>query len=294
MQSYIINSFKKISDNSIWIRQETGTNSGGYVRQSTLTTPLNTDIKRLNDFLCDGEFIIHSILRVTSTDRQGRLSGEIFTVAERVVSRGVTLNVNISKFKIEMSNVIIWLVADNNSSHRVLLTEINKYKEPVVTAKQTPVRKGKTIVGKENTAFADIVTAIESKTQPVRLEKTYKKRTETIEEFLVKFFKKWNNENNTIFVDTLEVQTATGKRRSLGDIYMILKYYYPDTTLNEVLNLLYNTLPATFDSGFRASYCHTIKKKVWYYDSEDNNGVFDKTTNDEYGKPYRFYAENIK
>mgnify|MGYP001572498145 CR=1 FL=1 len=45
MQQYIIHSFKKISDNSIWVRQEVGQNSGGYM--------YNNQVKRLNDFICD-------------------------------------------------------------------------------------------------------------------------------------------------------------------------------------------------------------------------------------------------
>ncbi len=286
MQSYIINSFRKISDSSTWIRQETGTNSGGYV--------YDNQVKRLNDFLCNGEFMIYSVLRVTGTGRNGILQGELFTIGDRL---GVAYGDSIMSIKIIMSEVILNLTGGTIASATVKLQNAIKYKEPVATIKKPVAVKATKTTTKvnsgENKAFTTIVSEIESKIQPIRLEKTLKKRKETLEQFLVLFFKEWNNEKNTIFVDTLEVQTEMEKRRSIGDIYMICKYYYPNCTLNEVLNLLYFRLPLVITNGFRTSYCNTIKKKVWYYEEDNDTEALNKTANDEFGKPYKFYVDNI-
>lgn len=133
----------------------------------------------------------------------------------------------------------------------------------------------------------------------IRLQGVKKKRKETLQEFLIKFFTRWNPEGvkadpekrkDTIFTDNKEVQTEAGKRRSLGDIYMICKYYYPDMTLEELLHELYISLPNHFEQGYRTSYCNTIKKRVWYFDETRKNLFYDKTTHDEYKNPYRYYV----
>lgn len=118
-------------------------------------------------------------------------------------------------------------------------------------------------------------------------------RRESIAEFLVKFFKNWNSTRNTIYVDDSTVQTEMNKRRSLGDIFAICRYYYPTCTLKEVAKALYVTLPETITDGFRSSYCSMINKRVFYYDNEEGNGVFDKTTNDETGHPHRWWIEQL-
>lgn len=130
--------------------------------------------------------------------------------------------------------------------------------------------------------------------RPIRLEKTKKKRKELLHDFLIKFFTEWVNERATVYVDTKEVQTKTKgqhktMRRSLGDIYMICKYYYPDIDLGDVVHELYINLPQSIQKGFRSSYCFALNKRTFYYDPDQANQVYNKTNNDEYGHPYRWY-----
>ncbi len=102
----------------------------------------------------------------------------------------------------------------------------------------------------------------------IRLEKLKKDRDgQTVEQFLIKFFTEWNDNRNTIYVDNRDIQTPIGKRRSLGDIYMICLYYFPECSLKDVLDILYNQLLSSMPDGFRSSYCSTINKRVWYFDS---------------------------
>jgi len=116
-------------------------------------------------------------------------------------------------------------------------------------------------------------------------------RNETLNQFLVKFFTDWNTNKNTLFTDDDSVQTVSGRRRSLGDLFMIIKYYYPRVTLKELFTELNNLTSNT--SGMRTSYCSTIRKRVWYYSSFSSNDVLNTNQTDEYGNIYSSYSSNI-
>lgn len=138
--------------------------------------------------------------------------------------------------------------------------------------------------------------------RPIRLEKMKRKRNETLHEFLIKFFEKWNGEKDTIYVDNKQVQTKArsnyhqnkASRRSFGDIYMICKYYYPNVTVKDVLYELYVGLRQHFTQGYRTSYCNYMGKRAFYYDEDMGNLEYDKTTNDEYGHQYKYYMNLFK
>ena len=115
-----------------------------------------------------------------------------------------------------------------------------------------------------------------------------RKQTDSFEQFVTKFFTTYNRLFNTIYVDDKEVDTVTEKRRSIGDIYMICKYYYPEVTLERLLAFLYTVLPEEL-AGFRSSYCGTILKRVWYYDSSKKSSIYNKQTPDEYGNTVHSY-----
>lgn len=129
--------------------------------------------------------------------------------------------------------------------------------------------------------------------EPIRLEKTKRVREETLQEFLVKFFTDWNNEKNTILVSNGEIQTDTRRRRSLGDIYMICKYYYPSIELKDLIYELYVGLHEYFDTGFRTSHCSLIVKRVWYYNEDQEGEVYGKTKTDEYGNIWNYYLTEL-
>jgi hypothetical protein len=141
---------------------------------------------------------------------------------------------------------------------------------------------------------------IEREVEPIRLARTLRRRNETLPEFLYNFFTDFNYERDTVYVEEGKgVQTPMGKRRSLGDIFSICKYYYPAATVKEVAKELYINLPNKIRDGYRSSYCNTINKRVFYYgqldeDGDSENGMFDKTTNDEFGKPFRWWMEQLQ
>jgi hypothetical protein len=125
------------------------------------------------------------------------------------------------------------------------------------------------------------------------LKKTrgHNSRTETLKEFIVKFFTKWNNDLNTIYVDDSSVQTDPGRRRSLGDLFMIVRYYYPNVTLKELFAVLHDLCTNT--RGFRTSRCSTIHKRVWYFSEGEMNAILIGGSNDEYNFNYSNYTTNL-
>lgn len=118
--------------------------------------------------------------------------------------------------------------------------------------------------------------------EELRMQGLLKKRKESLETFLINFFTNYNLNKNTLFVSTGEVQTVPGKRRSIGDIYAICKYYYPNCTIKKVVDIVYNVLPQEVPR-FRSSKCKMIKKRVFYQGSEEQSSAFyDTDSKDEF------------
>lgn len=132
--------------------------------------------------------------------------------------------------------------------------------------------------------LTEIKDIIEGDVEALRIQGLLKKRKETLEEFLIKFFSKWNEEKDTILVENKEVDTLAGCRRSIGDVYMICKYYYPKCTLKEVKDILYGFIGGSKLKGFRSSYCHSTDKRMFYReDPEDKSVILNTDEVDEFG-----------
>lgn len=117
----------------------------------------------------------------------------------------------------------------------------------------------------------------------IRIQGLLRKRKETLEEFIIKFFEKWNNEKDTINIDTGEVDTEAGCRRSLGDLYKICSYYYPKCTFIEVKDILWNIVFEKL-TRFRSSYCNSTERRMFYRgDDFEKTGVLNTTHHCEFG-----------
>lgn len=138
------------------------------------------------------------------------------------------------------------------------------------------------IVNKTENIADKLQKTIESSfNEKIRIKGLLKKRKETLEQFIEKFFTKWNDEHETIYVDSKETQTEPECRRSIGDIYMICKYYYPKCTLKQIKDILYDLVKNK--EGYRSSYCHSTKKRMFYYSNTENNALLNTSEKDEYG-----------
>lgn len=193
-------------------------------------------------------------------------------------------------------------VRSTNFYNPFLVTEVRPFVEepirPITAVANTIMTNiGTNVITKTNNVFETLEAKIlNSYNRPIRLSKFFKKNLpKTLEEFLINFYKEYNKNHQTIFVDDKTVQTDVNKRRSLGDIFIICKYYYPTCTLKEVINTLYNVLPVKITNGYRQSFCSTIKKRVFYYQPETyTENYMQQGRDDEYGNSVDFYTENLK
>lgn len=245
------------------------------------TSPFYNDITRLElhfwHLLSNRDWIIKSI----ETPRG------IFVLGE--IPEGQRNNTIVLFYFNEIGTLITKL------SNDVVMHADNLRKLPATTTPVATTIAGNTLRELETAYIRGIVRPIRiaDSTEFTTGNRIARTRRESIEDFLTKFFKNWNENRNTIYTDDNSVQTEMGKRRSLGDIFAICRYYYPTCTLKEVAKALYVTLNETITDGYRSSYCNTINKRVFYYDNTKENGVFDKTTNDETGHPHRWWIEQL-
>ena len=87
-----------------------------------------------------------------------------------------------------------------------------------------------------------------------------------LDEFIINFIRNYNNQYNTkkrlLYFIPITI-CGIGRRRSLGDIFLICKTYYPNCKIDDVLKILYENTSY--------SRCNEIKKMVFYYNGYKNN-----------------------
>jgi hypothetical protein len=81
-----------------------------------------------------------------------------------------------------------------------------------------------------------------------------------LEEFLIKFFNHYNSTYDTYEMNTNECVCTRYRRRSIGDLYLICKSYFPDTNLDEVIICL---IKLVNDNVIAVSKCSDIKRYVF-------------------------------
>jgi hypothetical protein len=225
-----------------------------------------------------------------------------FSIGDRITrTNGVGHSATIVGIKIEGGRVVL---VTNVTNLGMSLEDAQLYVPPVQDT--VPSNNTSTNAITSSTAISDMQDRVlrefdGGSGRTIRLERLLKnRRTQTPEQFLIKFFKEWNyaisntdTRRNSIYVDDSSRQTDCGRRRSLGDIFMLMRYYYPTITLREVLVLLYRTLPRQIERGFRSSICNQIHKRVWYYDPANANDMVNSTSADEYGHALSWYTDRI-
>lgn len=125
----------------------------------------------------------------------------------------------------------------------------------------------------------------ENKDKEIRFSNLRKtgRKDKTVKEFLQRFFTELNLEKDTIYVKNKELQTQRGRRRSIGDIFMICRYYYPKCTLKEVYEILLVDFRKEYERSYRMSYCSQTRKYMFYYSEGQASGEFNTGDKNEYG-----------
>lgn len=112
-------------------------------------------------------------------------------------------------------------------------------------------------------------------------------------QFLSTFLQVWNNVYPTVYVENDLQQCETKCRRSLGDLFMLTKYYFPEITLLEVITILHDLFNGEYEH-FCTDYCGVINKRVYYYNTFYNTKIEDRSIKDELGVRYREYEKLVK
>lgn len=94
------------------------------------------------------------------------------------------------------------------------------------------------------------------------------------EDFILQFFIQYNNECNTVTSIYHKIICDTNRRRSLHDIYLITKYYYPEVTFLDIIKTILSLLKIGVIYG---SYCSTVEKYVFYTNDLSNHNSFGHT-----------------
>lgn len=264
MKAFEILQFKANNSDTVFTKER----SGEYINARGET-------KSLEDFLCSGNYKIASI-RTKEHNRMVRENwNRIFTLGDVIPDLQPQILNNI-KFK-NGAPVILTTIGN----------EINIF--------ETVIQNRNGNINADVVDFEQLQQRILNETPSIRLEKTLRNRkNQTWQEFIIAFFTEWNNplrenKKNTVYVDRNDaVQTASGKRRSLGDVYRIVQYYYPNLTLKEFAKFMFVDL---LQHGIRSNYCNQVRKRVWF--SFGQNQHMDIGVTDEYGNLIQKYLRSF-
>ena len=92
--------------------------------------------------------------------------------------------------------------------------------------------------------------------------------------FILRFLRNMNNEYYTVNSKTNRVTCRLGARRSIRDIYLIVKYYFPEITFEQVLEDIVRLYNEQFING---SFCYDVRLYVFYTDQISFARQSDKT-----------------
>ena len=92
--------------------------------------------------------------------------------------------------------------------------------------------------------------------------------------FILRFLRNMNNEYYTVNPETNRVTCRLGARRSIKDIYLIVKYYFPEITFEQVLEDIVRLYNEQFING---SFCSDVRLYVFYTDQISSARNTDRT-----------------
>ena len=92
--------------------------------------------------------------------------------------------------------------------------------------------------------------------------------------FILRFLSNINNEYYTVNSKTNRVTCRLSARRSIQDIYLVVKYYFPEITFEQVLEDIVRLYNEQFING---SFCNDVRLYVFYTDQISFARHSDKT-----------------
>lgn len=149
--------------------------------------------------------------------------------------------------------------------------------------------------------YTEQIEQIEKHCVPIKfrgIEKEHVK-SENLKAFLENEFFAINFVKQSDRVENNTFQCGTNRDRSIGDIYQLCKYYFPEITVVDVIKVIYNSIlerkKTDDDQLFVGHYCPTINKRV--YNSRNVKTAYDlmaASTRDEFGLTHQDYFKICK
>lgn len=135
---------------------------------------------------------------------------------------------------------------------------------------------GKTIAAKQNYILKNFPL--------LKFDDWTRKKTMTFTDFKDQFWD-LNDEHPTVTADKFELVAYAGSSRSVIDIFLIFKYYYPATTLKKTMEFL---AEIAITDGF--NLCREINRRIY-----DKPYGYHNNDTDELGlTPVQFVKEALK
>jgi len=75
----------------------------------------------------------------------------------------------------------------------------------------------------------------------------------------------------TLYSSSNDLQCYFNRKRSAGDIYCIMKYYYPEITFKQLREML---LELINEREVGSMYCGRINKRVYFSKSQSGSGLY--------------------
>lgn len=251
-------------------------------------TNTHGDQKGIYDFLTSSPVLLKTV-----KDTERDLTFEIGSVVTTISGNAVR-------------NVVSGLFVVQNRLHLQLnggttLVPANQYKyyvEPVTVIPSTTTTSNNQEL-ENTTRLQEIEDRIlrSDHASKLKLDRYVLPNNMTFRAFVVNFLRNSNIAHSTVYVSgTREglMQTPTGRRRSIGDIFKICKFYYPNCKLVDLAKILYlEKFENNSDLSFIGTLkCQTIHKRVWW-----NNGqhrISHDTDVDEYDMTFANWISEIK
>lgn len=165
-----------------------------------------------------------------------------------------------------------------DAKRRRLMQKLNKAVEVKRITCEEPA-KGETLKDR-----ADYVIAF---SRPLRFGVEYEKHTNNIEKFISDFFKN-NSSYPTLYAETNRLCCASNKFRSLVDIFLITRFYFPRISLQTVVKHLYRSEGTVVN----AQICQQVKRRV--YDGREQRHIRHTEAADELGYTHNDYVKFAK
>lgn len=141
-----------------------------------------------------------------------------------------------------------------------------------------------------------ILKTIENHCKPLKISRINHIKSESLEEFLTKEMFQLLKTHETVYAKRRSyVQCKSNADRSLGDIYQICKYYFPEITPIHVIKVLLKHISDIKNPYFVGHMCYDIRKRVWnVVDVKPSYGLCSTRTFDEYAMKISDYYELVE